>query len=66
MTASLSLCRRFDLRQVLEKAIRKVIDFRFGITILYSYEAMTQGVQIGRLWRLSVTGHLTSKERNRS
>ena len=55
MTASLSLCRRFDLRQILEKAIRKVIDSLFEISILFSYEVMTQGVQIGRLWRLSAT-----------
>ena len=43
----------------------EVIDFSFEITILFSYEAMTQGAHIGRLQR-HLAGHLESKERNRS
>jgi hypothetical protein len=38
----------------------EVIDFSFEITILFSYEAMTQGAHIGRL-QIHLAGHLESK-----
>jgi hypothetical protein len=50
-----------------EKSLKllKTIDFSHKITILFSYEAMTQGAQNGRL-QSYLAGHLESKERNRS
>jgi hypothetical protein len=47
------------------EASSKVIDFLSEISILFSYEAMTQGAHIGRL-KVCYEGHLESKERNRS
>jgi len=46
-------------------SIGKEIDFRIEISILFSYEAMTQGAHIGRL-KVNYAGHLESTERNRS
>ena len=46
-------------------AIGKEVDFRIEISILFSYEAMTQGAHIGRL-EVRCAGNLESKERNRS
>ena len=43
----------------------KEVDFRIEISILFSYEAMTQGAHIGRL-EVRCAGNLESKERNRS